>query len=136
MYYKGVGSRFVALLIDTILMLIVGFIIAIFAGATTFRGGLGFELQGTPAFILFAIWALYYIILEGTAGGTLGKKALGIRIVKEDGSPCGIQASIVRNLLRIIDGLFFYLVGAILIWQSSNKQRLGDRIAKTLVVEA
>jgi uncharacterized RDD family membrane protein YckC len=44
--------------------------------------------------------------------------------------------SLVRSLLRIIDGLFVYLVGAILVWRSDMKQRFGDRVAKTVVVRA
>jgi uncharacterized RDD family membrane protein YckC len=68
-------------------------------------------------------------------GGTLGKLALGMRVVMEDGSPVTLTASLIRNLLRIIDGLFAYLLGAIFIWTSPAKQRLGDRLAKTFVVK-
>lgn len=72
--------------------------------------------------------------METMYGGTVGKLALGLKVVKEDGSPLDWQASIVRTLLRIIDGLFFYLIGAILVWTSPTNQRLGDKVAKTLVV--
>jgi uncharacterized RDD family membrane protein YckC len=51
-----------------------------------------------------------------------------------DGSPISWSESVIRNLLRIIDGLFGYLVGAILIWTSPLKQRLGDRVANTVVI--
>ena len=77
---------------------------------------------------------LYYIVMEATQGATLGKMALGLRVVKTNGSPISWSESIIRNLLRIIDGLFFYLVGAILIWNSPLRQRLGDRAANTVVV--
>ena len=46
------------------------------------------------------------------------------------------QASIIRNLLRIIDGFCFYLVGAIIVWVTKSKQRLGDLAAHTLVVSS
>lgn len=59
---------------------------------------------------------------------------LGLRVVKTDGSPLGWSQAVIRNLLRVIDGLFSYLVGAILIWDSPLRQRLGDRAAKTVVV--
>ena len=65
---------------------------------------------------------------------SLGKMALGLRVIRTDGAPISWTESIIRNLLRIIDGLFVYLVGAILIWTSPLKQRLGDRVAKTVVV--
>jgi uncharacterized RDD family membrane protein YckC len=67
-------------------------------------------------------------------GATLGKMLLRLRVVKTDGTPISRSESIIRNLLRIIDGLFYYLVGAILIWNSPLRQRLGDRAAKTVVV--
>jgi uncharacterized RDD family membrane protein YckC len=74
-------------------------------------------------------------VLEAVMGGTLGKMLLGIRIVTLDGSRIGWGASIIRNLLRIIDGLpFAYILGAILIWTSPHKQRLGDRVAHTVAV--
>jgi len=41
-----------------------------------------------------------------------------------------------RNILRIIDGLFAYLIGAVLIWRSDKQQRLGDSYAMTVVVKA
>jgi uncharacterized RDD family membrane protein YckC len=47
-----------------------------------------------------------------------------------------MQAALIRNILRIVDGLFVYLVGAILVWKSDKRQRLGDRVAHTVVVRA
>jgi uncharacterized RDD family membrane protein YckC len=62
---------------------------------------------------------------------------LKIKVVREDGSPCGIVPAIIRNILRIVDGLpFLYIIGMILISRSSKKQRLGDSVAKTVVVKA
>ncbi len=70
-------------------------------------------------------------------GATLGKKVVKIKVVKEDGSACGIGPAFVRTLLRIIDGLpFLYIIGMVLIARSDKKQRLGDRVAKTVVVKA
>jgi uncharacterized RDD family membrane protein YckC len=129
----GVGRRAVAIIIDAILLFIVGYVIALATGATT-QGG--FNLQGGPAFLFFGIALAYYIIMEATLGATLGKKAMGLKVVKESGEPIDWQASIVRNVLRIIDGFFFYLVGAIVVWVSKKRQRLGDMVAHTLVVKA
>jgi uncharacterized RDD family membrane protein YckC len=67
-------------------------------------------------------------------GGTLGKMALGMKVVKEDGAKLDWGASLIRNILRIVDGFFFYLVGAIVVWTSKKRQRLGDMVAHTLVV--
>ena len=122
--YVGVGMRFLALLIDGIIIGAVGGLLSfIFRNAP----GLSGSLIG-----LLAI--AYFIVMEATQGATVGKMALGLRVVKMDGSPISWSESVIRNLLRIIDGLFVYLVGAILIWTSPLKQRLGDRVANTVVI--
>jgi hypothetical protein len=72
--------------------------------------------------------------MEKQWGGTLGKMALRLKVVKEGGEPLDWQASVVRNVLRIVDGFFFYVVGAIVVWTSKKRQRLGDMVAHTLVV--
>jgi uncharacterized RDD family membrane protein YckC len=77
----------------------------------------------------------YFIFMEGFFGTTPGKTIFKLRVLSEDGTRCRIVPAIIRNLLRIIDGLFFYLVGAILVARSEKKQRLGDRVAKTIVAK-
>jgi uncharacterized RDD family membrane protein YckC len=129
----GVGRRAVAIIIDAVLLFIVGYLIALATGGTT---GEGYTLNGGPAFVFFAIAIAYYIVMEKMWGATLGKKAMGLKVVKEDGAPLDWQASIVRNIMRIIDGFCLYLVGAIAVWVSKKKQRLGDMAAHTLVVKA
>ncbi len=122
--YVGVGPRFLAILIDSIIIGVVGAI-------------LGFIFRNSPGLsggVTGLLALAYFIVLEATQGATLGKMALGLRVTRTDGAPISWTESIIRNLLRIIDGLFVYLIGAILIWTSPLKQRLGDRVAKTVVV--
>ena len=122
--YVGVGPRFLALLIDAIIIGVVGAI-------------LGFIFRNSPGLsggVTGLLALAYFIVLEATQGATLGKMALGLRVTRTDGAPISWTESLIRNLLRIIDGLFVYLIGAILIWTSPLKQRLGDRVAKTVVV--
>ena len=59
-----------------------------------------------------------------------------IKVVREYGMPVDMNQALTRIILRIIDGLFAYLIGAILIWRSQKKQRLGECIARTIVVKA
>ena len=134
--YVGVGRRFLAILIDLVILGVIDYIISLaFGGVRTEGGSVSVSLTGLPALIIALIPVLYYIVLEAIMGGTLGKMLLGTRIVTVDGSRIGWGASIVRNLLRIIDVLpFAYILGAILIWTSPYKQRLGDRVAHTVVV--
>ena len=129
----GVGRRAVAIIIDSVLLFIVGYAIAFATGQATSDG---FNVHGAPAFLWLAIGLAYYIVMEATSGATLGKKAMGLKVVKQSGEPLDWQASIVRNIMRIIDGFFFYLVGAIAVWVSKSRQRLGDMAAHTIVVRA
>jgi uncharacterized RDD family membrane protein YckC len=131
--YVGLGLRFVALIIDGIILGILGYLIGAVTGGTS---GAGFQLEGGPAFLYYLLSFLYYILMEAFMGGTVGKMALGMRVELEDGSPITIGASIIRNLLRIVDFLpFAYILGMIMISTSPLKQRLGDRVAKTVVVK-
>lgn len=128
----GVGWRFAAVLVDGILLFIIGYLLAIVSGQTT-QGG--FNLQGGPAFLFFLIGMIYYIVMEALCGATVGKMLCGLKVLNTDGSPLDWSASVVRNILRIVDGLLVYLVGAILVWNSPMRQRLGDRVAHTVVVK-
>ncbi|MDI6903633.1 MAG: RDD family protein [Methanocellales archaeon] len=140
MDYQGIGIRLAAQIVDGIISFLVYWFVGIFVASR--MGGLtpgGFELHGYPALICcsatFGIIFAYFLILEGVFGQTLGKKLCKIKVVKEDGSPCDLSASFIRNILRIIDGIAVYLVGAIFIARSDKKQRLGDRVASTIVIK-
>jgi len=127
MQYIGVGPRFLAALIDIIIIAIVGGILGAVLGAQ--QSGISGALSGILALA-------YFIVMEATQGATVGKMVVGLKVVRVDGAPISWSESVIRNLLRIIDGLFAYLVGAIIIWTSPMKQRLGDKIAKTVVVKS
>ena len=104
-------------------------------------GGLTFDVFGAAAAtfmgVYLLIFFLYYVVLEGALGATVGKMAARIKVVREDGSPCGFGPAVVRNVLRVIDVLpFLYIIGIILVSRSDKKQRLGDRLAKTVVVKS
>ncbi len=131
MQYVSVWPRAGALIIDYIILGVVfgilGFIFGLFSQNAQNASGVVYLLLAILSFV-------YFIVMEAMWGATLGKMLLRLRVVKTDGSPISWSESVIRNLLRIIDGLFDYLVGAILIWTSPLRQRLGDRAAKTVVV--
>lgn len=83
---------------------------------------------------------LYFTILEGRNGQTVGKMVLKIKVVKQaDNTSISYGEAAVRTILRIIDLIPFiapYLLAAVLIWSSESKQRLGDRAARTVVVQS
>ncbi len=84
---------------------------------------------------IIVLWIFYGIIFETWRGQTIGKMLLGIIVVKESGEPCDFVAALLRNVFRIIDGLFLYLIGFIVIALTEKRQRLGDRLAGTVVVK-
>ena len=136
MRYVGVGRRFAAVLID-------GVMLAIMSGPfAEFDRGPGYfriSLTGGRLLVPGLIGLVYYFLLEGVAGATIGKFATGIRVVKEDGSKLDWSSAFIRNLARIVDAFPYflpYLVGAIAVWVSKSKQRLGDMAAHTIVVRA
>lgn len=122
--YAGVAIRFLALLIDSVIIAVIGGVLGSLADSTTVATAIS-------VIIMFA----YFIIFEALRGATPGKMLFKLHVVRTDGAPISWQESFIRNLLRIIDGLFVYLVAAIFVWTSPLRQRLGDRAANTVVVQ-
>lgn len=136
MNYKNLGIRFVAIFIDGFILGFVGNILSIAVGGPKALGMV--TLRGSAGLLFLIISLAYYILMEAYCNGqTLGKMATKIKVVQESGQPCDLGTAVVRNILRIVDFLpFCYLIGAILIGSSPKKQRLGDRIAHTVVIDA
>jgi len=87
--------------------------------------------QGIRLFVIFA----YFTLAEGLTGRTPGKALLGIEVRTVHGEPIGLRRAVVRNLLRPVDELpALYVLGLILVIRGPRPQRLGDRVAGTLVV--
>jgi uncharacterized RDD family membrane protein YckC len=129
----GIVVRGVEALIDLIVCYVMLYVVAAITGNTIEGGGL--HLTGAPVMVGVGLCLAYYIVLEAMWGATLGKLATNLRVVREnDGGAIGWSASIIRNLLRLIDGLVFYIIGFIAICASKKRQRIGDRVAGTIVV--
>jgi uncharacterized RDD family membrane protein YckC len=134
------GDRLIALILDTVV--VAAFFAAFGMWYSVGRGGVtegGFSLSGAPAVIVMLVCLsaafLYYWLLEGWFGATLGKTIAGIRVLDKNGCRCGLKGSLVRNLLRIVDAIAVYLVGFLVAVFSKLRQRVGDHAAGTVVVE-
>ena len=110
-----------------------------------------FALVLPPLGILVGL--LYFAVADGVQKGqSLGKMVFGLEVVKADGSPCDLKASIYRNIpfelallfaaipllgwiLLIIAGIPILLIELWLVIADHNGSRLGDRIAGTTVIE-
>ena len=139
--YAGLLIRGVALLLDGLLICMACFpITRLVKGVwlmqpSDHRWNQGyFIFDPLCLYFLLAIIA-YFILLEGLMGATLGKWIAGIRVVSAEGKPIGMTKSIIRNALRVVDGLpVLNIVGIVLILTSPHKARFGDRVAGTRVV--
>ncbi len=131
----SLGSRIVAYIIDTVIIFVLAILVlSVMASIQTTTDDLYYLLS----YLVYAlIFFGYFILLEGPLGKgrTVGKRVLKLRVVKKDQSMMGYGASFGRNILRLIDGLFFYIIGMILISDSNLNQRLGDRAADTIVIK-
>ena len=127
----GLGSRFLARLLDTVIQ---GALIAALAIAVGASGSPGW-LQAVAIVLSFLVLFAYDIILETLNNGrTVGKLAAGIRVVGGNGEPVRFLASAVRNIARILDFLpVLYLIGTISIVATQRGQRVGDLAAGTIV---
>lgn len=132
----GLGSRFGAIALDMTVQTIVFVGLVIAVGLITANG----DSAIWPTAILLAgfvvIYPGYYIFCEvAFSGRTLGKAAVGIRVVTTAGLAVGFWASLLRNVARLVDLLpSMYLVGVVSILATSRNQRVGDMLAGTIVV--
>jgi uncharacterized RDD family membrane protein YckC len=134
------GDRLFALILDTALLGALFALVGTWAAARW--GGLtanGFDVKGAPAGLTLggvAVFGfLYYWLLEALFGVTIGKAIVGVKVADVAGHACGAKRSLVRNLLRLVDGLGFYLIGFLVAVLSRKRQRLGDHFAGTYVIE-
>src|SRR4051812_26156480 len=128
----NIGSRFLGLMLDLLiqygLLLIAGLATLVLAG-------------GLAADIVFALLSLfillgYDVLFEVLGGGrTIGKRAAALRVVEDSGAPVSLRASLVRNLIRLVEGVaLLYVPAMISVLATRSNQRLGDLAAGTLVV--
>jgi uncharacterized RDD family membrane protein YckC len=137
----GIGSRFIALLIDTLIWVAGLVVLAILGWA--FRPALqafsNLSYQWTVALLTLITFLLnwgYFTLFEAFWNGrTPGKRIARIRVIQQSGRPIGIFESMARNFVRYVDQIpFFYAVGVIAMFVTRQHQRLGDLAAGTLVV--
>jgi uncharacterized RDD family membrane protein YckC len=131
----SLGIRALAAIGDFLLLtLVFGVAGAAFGSAP--EQGFGFSFQGTAAVAAYLAGFAYFIVTEAMWGGTPVKRLFGLRVLRaDDGLQLGWSESVIRNVLRIVDVLpVLYLVGFIFAVSSPKAQRLGDRIARTVVV--
>jgi uncharacterized RDD family membrane protein YckC len=139
----GLGSRFLAWLVDALLIVLLGFMGLLVASVYgTMKEGL--------ALAVFALWAFvlnwgYFLLFEWLwHGQTPGKRLLGIRVIQWRGTAVSFYQAAVRNVVRMVDSspwflsiglpVPLYAVGFGAAAVNRLNRRLGDLAAGTLVV--
>ena len=130
----SVGDRAIALIFDRVLVASIVLVITAWATDANYKFSTplwtGAAVTGTFVLATF----LYHFIMEGAFLTTVGKAAMGLHVGVEDGRN-RIAAVALRNVLRLVDGLGMYLVGFLFATFSLKRQRIGDRLGSTVVVE-
>ena len=151
MEYASRLQRFIAFIIDVIILaVIVGILSAI--GIVDFALTEEGEVSRTDNLIQALIVVAYYVVLTVAFGATLGKMALGMRVVDGDGNKAGAGPVLIREIIaRAVGGLLTVVVGAsigqmvgfavaivivIMILFDERRQGLHDKVGKTFVVKA
>ncbi len=134
----GFWIRFLAYLLDSVIMSAIGLLIAGPIGFFAFRVAserpeLMMPLMGAAYLAVMAVSLLYLLYFWGSKGATPGKKILGLRIVRDDGvEPMGWGKAFVRILGYMVSSMVFS-IGFLMIAFSKDKRGLHDIIAKTHV---
>lgn len=130
----GLYSRFLAWLVDGLLVMLASLIVISVVSVSMFAFP-GFASALSIVVYFLVDWG-YGIALETAwSGQTVGKKMMGLRVIQESGVRIGFYQAALRNLLRPFDRFpLFYLVGGTAALFSRSQQRLGDMVAGTLVV--
>ena len=137
----GIGSRFIALLIDYLIwipaMLILReLFVVLLPGIGAFSHRSAQWAFASYLFLIFLFNWGYFTLFEAFWNGrTPGKRVARIRVIQRSGRAIGLFESMARNFIRYIDQIpLFYAVGAIAMFATRDHQRLGDLAAGTLVV--
>ncbi len=129
--YESLFNRSVAALIDNALWFVASFYLLGLFPESTWEDNP--EIPIAVFLVLASAWFNYFAFCEWRWGQTVGKKAMGMRVVPLDGGEMTFGPASIRNVLRIVD---FFLIGPMMIANSARRQRLGDKLAGTVVLRA
>jgi uncharacterized RDD family membrane protein YckC len=132
--YGGFWIRFVAYIIDAILLSIAAGIVGTAFGFNIFEPDWE-HYDSIPNLISLVIGWLYFALLESSErGATVGKMAMGLRVVTSDGQRLSFMNATGRYFAKFISTLIF-CIGFIMIAFTDRKRGLHDMIAGTLVIK-
>jgi uncharacterized RDD family membrane protein YckC len=124
-----------AFLCDQAVVLVLGVVPVIAAGVSPADLVAPGDLRRNVFLLLMGIAFVYHTGLEFWTGTTPGKRLFGLRVVLDDGAPLSGTASVIRNAMRLIDGLGYWSIAVAVILLRGDGKRLGDVVGGTLVVK-
>ena len=143
----GVGSRFLAILTDTLIqiaaVLILVVALALIGMTQTAQKAAAHTSSSTAdkwaialmvLFFFLVFWGYFSLFEALWHGQTPGKRLLKIRVIKDSGRQITLFEALARNLLRVVDMQLSYLVGVVAMLCNRQQKRLGDLVAGTIVV--
>jgi uncharacterized RDD family membrane protein YckC len=137
----GIGSRFLAQAIDSLVLLAIYLLLGLVG--TAFLYAWRSQLAGTGTWVVailmltvFVVGQGYYVGFEARwSGQTPGKRKIRLRVITDSGRPISLYEALARNMLRVVDSLpGFYALGLVTMLLSRRNKRLGDLVAGTVVV--
>ncbi|WP_033325366.1 RDD family protein [Streptomyces yerevanensis] len=130
--YAAWGSRVLATLVDSLILLVAYLPLLI----TAFMGETAAVIGSLITFVAIIGAAVWLVVQEGKTGQTIGKRTMGIRLLREsDGQPLGVGMAFVRRLAHFLDGAACYIGYLWPLWDD-KKQTFADKVCSTVVVKA
>ncbi len=130
----SVGDRMIALLFDRVVVASIVLVLVAWGIDAHYQFASPLWTAAALGGTFIAITFLYHFISEASFMTTVGKAAMGLHVGIEDGGS-RIGGAALRNVLRLVDGIGAYLIGFLFATFSLKRQRVGDRVGHTVVLE-
>lgn len=126
--YAGIGSRFIALLIDGVILGVIGSVVGLIVEGDAAATG------PVSSIVSIVVSAAYFIGLIGSSGMTLGGRVLGVKVVDANGGQPAFGTAAIRWIGSYVSAIIL-LIGYLMAFWDGRKQTLHDKMAGTFVVK-
>lgn len=125
-------SRFFASLFDYCFFFFLYWSFFYFFGESNNTGG--YSINGVLALVPLLFWLVYFIMVESIFSATIGHMLFDLKVVGDDNGTIGFIEALLRHIIDPIDFCFFGIPAIICINNTPKNQRIGDLLAKTIVI--
>lgn len=138
-FWPRVGARVIDMIVHYIVSFVCGvlFVILLAIASGGHASPIMMEKLQHSGFVNFVFALLgsfaYHVVFTTLHGSTVGKIALSMVVVQEDGSPCKFKGALIRELGYFVDALFFGIIGYSAMKDTVEQKRHGDTWAHTIV---